>query len=148
MQIKIYHIIFLLFSFWNISLFGQSNSLENQFNKTLTPEQRKSYNDKVQLNSQKIKENPNNYIYYLRRGIAYSYLGLNPDAIKDYNKTIELRPDIPEPYYNRGIARARFRYTKTSCLDIKKAADLGLDNAVMLYKKKCQLYFKDIGVIE
>jgi len=148
MQIKFHYILILLFSFWGISLFAQNNSLEVQFNKTLTPEQRKAYKDEIQKNSQKIRENPENYIYYLRRGVAYSNLGLNPDAITDYNKVIKIRPDVPEAYYNRGVARARFRYTKISCQDIKKAADLGLDNAVVLYQKKCQLYFKDLGDIK
>ena len=148
MQIKFRNILLLIFSFWSLSLFAQDNSLEVQFNKTLTPEQRKSFKEEIQKNSQKIRENPNNYIYYLRRGVAYSNLGLNPDAISDYNKVIKIKPDIAQAYYNRGIARARFRYTKISCQDIKKAADLGLDNAVVIYKNKCQLYFKDLGVIQ
>ena len=148
MQIKSHHILFLLFSLWSVILFGQDNSLEVQFNKTLSPEQRKSFKDEIHDNSQKIREEPENYIYYLRRGVAYSNLGLNPDAITDYNKVIKLKSDIPEAYYNRGVARARFRYTKISCQDIKKAANLGLDNAVILYKKRCQLYFKDLGEIK
>ena len=148
MQIKFSHILVILFSFWSVILLGQNNSLEVQFNKTLTPEQRKSFKNEISRNSQKIKENPENYIYYLRRGVAYSNLGLNPDAITDYNKVIKLKPDVPEAYYNRGVARARFRYTKASCQDIKKASELGLDNATILYNKRCQLYFKDLGKIQ
>ena len=145
MQIKFKYIFLIVFVFVFLSGFSQNSSLENQFNKTLTPEQRKAYKDEIQINSKKIHDNPTEYIYYLRRGVAYSSLGLHPDAIADYNKVIKLNPKIPEAYYNRGIARARFRFTKTSCKDVKKAGDLGLENAKTLYAEKCKMYFGELG---
>ena len=146
MQIKINCILLIVFVFSFGTVFSQEkSSLEAQFNKTLTPEQRKAYKDEIQLNSKKIHEDPTIYVFYLRRGVAYSNLGLHPDAIADFNKVIKLDPKVPEAYYNRGISRARFRFTKTACQDVQKAGELGLESAKTLYTEKCKMYFSELG---
>ena len=63
-----------------------------------------------------------------------------PDAINDYNRALEIDSLLPEAYYNRGIARGRFRYTKNACIDIYKAYELGLTKAKDLFKDKCGMY--------
>ena len=72
-------------------------------------------------------------------------MGLYPDAISDYNKALKIDSTIAEAYYNRGISKARFAYTKGSCLDVKKAALYGLPQGRELYKNKCGLFMKELG---
>ena len=42
---------------------------------------------------------------YTYRAITRSRLGNYDDALQDFREAIELRPDLPGPYYSRGVTR-------------------------------------------
>ncbi|GAB4293280.1 MAG: hypothetical protein Kow0068_18410 [Marinilabiliales bacterium] len=127
---------------------GQDFDLEKTFNPSLSDSQRTAIKTKIENYNQQIIDDSINAILYLNRGVEYSKLGLYPKAINDYNLCIKYDSLIPEAFYNRGLAKARFRYTKDACKDIKKAYELGLETAKQTYLKNCGLYFKDLGNIE
>ena len=58
------------------------------------------------------------------RGFAYSGLGKHQQAIKDYNKAIELDPQDAGTYYNRGVAYSKLDNHQQAIADIKTAAKL------------------------
>ncbi len=48
----------------------------------------------------------------------------------DYTKAIGLNPEFGEAYYNRGIAKEMLRDPDGAMKDWKKAAELGVKNAL------------------
>ncbi|MFH2094871.1 MAG: tetratricopeptide repeat protein [Bacteroidota bacterium] len=143
-------LVVIFISLFNIA-FSQTNpdfNLENTFNPNLTDQERKEIKDNIYNYSQILHQDPQNAVALINRGSMYAQLGLYPDAITDYNSALRIDSTISQAYYNRGIAKARFRYTKPACLDIKKAAELGLDPAVDVYDNNCGLYKRELGEIK
>jgi tetratricopeptide (TPR) repeat protein len=66
---------------------------------------------------------------YSNRGAAYHKLGNTQQAIKDYNKVIELNPQLADAYHNRGVAYHKLGNIKRAIDDFKIAARLGLKDA-------------------
>lgn len=128
--------------------FSQQFDLEKTFNPSLSEDHRKEIKENIYNYSQIINSNPNDAIAYLNRGVSYANLGLYPDAITDYNKSISIDSTIPQAYYNRGIAKARFRYTKPACLDVKRAAEMGLEIAKKSYGENCGLFMSELGELK
>ncbi|MBN2681249.1 MAG: tetratricopeptide repeat protein [Bacteroidales bacterium] len=122
--------------------------LEKTFNPQLTDTERKIIKENIRQYSEQIREDPSNPYLYLNRGVMYANLGLFPDAITDYNKAIGLKDNFAEAFYNRGIARARFMFNERACDDVKKAADLGLQDAKDLFKQHCGRFVPEIGDIK
>ena len=58
-------------------------------------------------------------------------------AIQDFNKAIELNPDLAEAYYNRGIAKIKSGQKDDGCLDFSKAGELGSAKAYEAIKEVC-----------
>jgi tetratricopeptide (TPR) repeat protein len=81
---------------------------------------------------------------FLQRGIYYTQLGAQVRAIKDYDRSIELNPSEPIAYYNRALAKSRFRYTLDACVDLKKSEQLGIKEAGIIYVSYCRLYHAKI----
>lgn len=52
--------------------------------------------------TKQINSNPNNYVVYSNRGVAYYNKGEYGKAIEDYSKAIEINPKFTDPY--NGIA--------------------------------------------
>ncbi|TAL26427.1 MAG: tetratricopeptide repeat protein, partial [Nitrospirae bacterium] len=48
------------------------------------------------------------------------------EAVKDFDKTIEINPQYATAFYNRGLAYALSGYTEKSIDDFQKACDLNL----------------------
>ena len=75
---------------------------------------------------------------FFEKGIAKSNLGDYKGAIQDYNKAIELDPNLAEAYLNRGVAKILHGKIYSGCLDLSKAGELGNMEAYDLIKKYCQ----------
>ena len=120
-------------------------NLELYFNRTINDTERILIKDNIHLLSKQITINQNNPSLYVNRGVQYALLGLYPDAITDYTHALKIDSTLAEAYYNRGIAKSRFAYTKGACLDVKKSALLGLPQGKPLYDKKCGLYKSELG---
>jgi tetratricopeptide (TPR) repeat protein len=141
-------ILLLLFVISGYSQEKKPFNLELYFNRNLTDADRVQIKDNIYQYSQQIHATPQDPKPYVNRGVQYALLGLYPDAISDYNKAIKLDSTIAEAYYNRGIAKSRFAYTKSSCVDVKKAAMLGLHQGKDLYENKCGLYKSELGELK
>ena len=118
----------------------ESFDIDKYFNPNISDEERAIHKKNIQQFSDRIASKPSDVSAYVNRGAYFSYLGLYVQAIKDYDKAIELYPGIPEVWYNRGLAKARFVYTLDACKDLKKAQDLGLAQAKGVIIQNCGRY--------
>tara|TARA_R110001632_G_scaffold3903_5_gene17038 strand:+ start:1278 stop:1739 length:462 start_codon:yes stop_codon:yes gene_type:complete len=73
------------------------------------------------------------YEAYNNRAGIYGYLGKYEDAIADYTRAIEIKPEVAKTYCSRGLAKELLGLSY--CSDYKKSCDLG-------YKKCCKNYNK------
>lgn len=48
---------------------------------------------------------PNDKTVYIARGVVYQDMGNHQLAIKDFNKSIEIDPELSEGYYRRGFSK-------------------------------------------
>ena len=65
-------------------------------------------------------------------------LGDLQGAIQDYNKAIELDPDVaPSLYSTMGRAKIELGQKEEGCLDLSKAGEKGYFEAYDLIKKLC-----------
>lgn len=144
-------LVFLILLITNINLYAQvksdKNNIDKYFNTEISQKQRQSYYKSIHDYSVALRENPSAEVY-VNRGVSYARLGLYPDAISDYNRALKIDSLYPYAFYNRGVARARFRYTKRACMDIKKSAELGLFRATKTYNNNCGLFISDLGKIK
>ncbi len=68
-------------------------------------------------------------VYFWR---AYTKYKLNYSAsseIADYNRAILLDPNYAEAYFNRGHAKIKNRQLRAACSDLRKAYELGYEEA-------------------
>jgi tetratricopeptide (TPR) repeat protein len=63
-------------------------------------------------------------------------LNKSQDAIKDFDKSIELNPTFSLSYLQRGYTFLKLGKTEQALEDLKKAASLGNDDAQTYLKKK------------
>ena len=75
---------------------------------------------------------------YNNRGIAKRKFGDVQGSITDYNKAIEINPQLPDAYKNRGLAKELVRDLKGACADWKEASSLGDMNAAGWVRDQCQ----------
>ena len=66
---------------------------------------------------------------YYNRGRAYFDLGHYRQAIEDYSKAIEIKPDYEDAYINRGAAYAQLGDANLSINDFRMAAKRGSERA-------------------
>jgi tetratricopeptide (TPR) repeat protein len=62
---------------------------------------------------------------YTNRGDAYNHKGQYDRAIEDYNKAIQLNPNLAVAYNNRGVAYADKGQYGKAISDFQKACDMG-----------------------
>jgi tetratricopeptide (TPR) repeat protein len=76
------------------------------------------------------------YAYY---NLANFHLRSNAfeKAIELYSKAIQLRNDIPEAHYNRGLTYIYLNDKKAGCVDLGKAGELGKTEAYNIIKRYC-----------
>ena len=79
-------------------------------------------------------DNDNPYIYY-DRGNFYARHKEYEDAVKDYDRALELNPNLAEAYYNRGITKVKMGKNGEGLRDLSKAGELGLYTAYSMIKK-------------
>jgi tetratricopeptide (TPR) repeat protein len=67
----------------------------------------KRYTDAVASFSQAIAADPKDYSLHFNLALAYSLMGKNAEAIPEYKKTLELKPDLHQAELNLGISLLR-----------------------------------------
>ncbi len=63
---------------------------------------------------------------YDQRGIAYKEQHVYGQALRSFNKAIEVEPDDARAYFNRGLILFGAKYYDKGWIDINKAQSLGL----------------------
>ena len=86
-----------------------------------------------------IKYDENNFEAYYYRGCAYSNNFKTNQALKDWNKAIELKPDYADPYFNIGLFYRRQNDYSMACYYFKLAEKYGRQN-MEDYVKFCDYY--------
>ena len=66
-------------------------------------------------------------VAYYNRAISKHKLKDYNGAISDYNKAIEINPNLAVAYYNRAISKYFTNDLTGACEDAKKSASLGND---------------------
>lgn len=87
------------------------------------------WNDSISLWSHEIKLFPNAFMAYNNRGNAYSNAGNYQQAIKDYNRAVELNPRAAETYFNLGVVYSKVGQVKAARICYNIAAGFGLKQA-------------------
>ena len=80
--------------------FGRKNSIEDKSNNSINLEIIKNY-------SKAISREPNNFFFYLERGRAKHEYGDFKGAIKDFNYSFKINPDLKVIFYR---ANSKYEY--------------------------------------
>ena len=76
---------------------------------------------------------------YTSRGISNAELERHEVAIEDYDKAIQLKPDVAEAYSNRGDSNAELGQFDDAIVDFDKAIQLNPDLAErLLQPRSCE----------
>ena len=59
-------------------------------------------------------------------------------ALADYTQSIELYPNDPETYFQRAMVKISMNNKYAACLDLKRAEELGSEEAKAEIKKHCK----------
>ena len=70
---------------------------------------------------------------YYNRGLSYFNLKKYEEAIKDFDKVIELSPDKSNAYYNRGHSKSYLGQYEEGIKDFKKVLEFNEDDAEAIY---------------
>ncbi len=76
-------------------------------------------------------------VYFWRAFTKYKLRYRASSEIADYNRAILLRPDYAEAYFNRGQAKIKNRQLSSGCIDLRKALELGYEEAATHVKIHC-----------
>ena len=88
----------------------------------------KDFKNSIKAYSISLELNEHAYAYN-NRGNVYTELGEYKRAIEDYDKAIELNPNLAQPYFNRGNAYAKLGEYERAIEDYNKAIKLNPDDA-------------------
>ena len=59
-------------------------------------------------------------------------------AVDDYSASLDLFPNDPETYLQRGLTKILMNNKYDGCLDLKRAEELGSTDAKAAIKKSCK----------
>jgi tetratricopeptide (TPR) repeat protein len=82
-----------------------------------------------------IAQNPDMYAPYLNRGRELHRMQRCPEAMKDFEKALELRPEMGEVYYSRSYCYTASGQKAQALQDVEKALSLGFTNIDPAYYK-------------
>ena len=119
---------------WNkISFIGNcimNNSIEELLNKAKESFENKDYDKAIEYIDKVIFYNGDSYDLYHNRGLAKLNLRLYEEAIKDFNRAIELGDY--NSYYERGLAKFYMAFYKEAIEDFNKVIELDKNDTASL----------------
>jgi len=74
---------------------------------------------------------------FVSRGLTYYNLHSFTQAENDFSMALDLDPDDPNIYFNRGRTRLALKKTKKACYDFRKAYNIGNRNSLEYLQKYC-----------
>jgi tetratricopeptide (TPR) repeat protein len=77
-------------------------------------------------------------VYYDNRALARTEKQDYAGAVEDYSTSIELYPNDPETWYQRGLVKLQLGNKYDACFDFKRADELGLPEAKAAIRKNCK----------
>lgn len=86
---------------------------------------------------------PGVYRLLHNRGLEFARLGLNPEALADFDKVVELNPSYPYVYSDRGLIKGRLGRYEEAMADYDRAIALKPDYVNPLLGKSIAMY--DMG---
>lgn len=125
---------------------------QNYFNWGILKYQTGDYIKAIQYfnDALKIKPNTNDFLLFSYRGNAQSKLHHYNDAIRSYDRALELRPDnVMEysnwvrNYFNRGVTKYYLNDMNGACSDWNTALELGFGTAYKYIQEYCNKYSKE-----
>lgn len=75
---------------------------------------------------QVLKRSPKNVYAHFDKGNAYMLMNDYTGAISSFTKALEVKPDLGEAYYNRGLMYLRLGNKNLGIADLSKAGELGI----------------------
>jgi len=87
--------------------------------------------------SENLKLHPNDADCYIDRANSYFISKSWFWAIQDYSMSLDLRPDNPDAWMNKGIALLNSGKTEDACHDFRKAFSLGSKKATEYISRHC-----------
>lgn len=77
---------------------------------------------------------------YVNRGVLKLRRAAYPDARKDFDKAVKIKPDMGEAYVNRGATYIGQRDYAASLPDINRGLELGVDEPAKAYYNRALAY--------
>jgi tetratricopeptide (TPR) repeat protein len=66
-------------------------------------------------------------------------------ALSDYNKALELNPNLAQAYANRGLLYAQLKQTQKAKTDLQKAAELFKEQGNMAAYEQVMQLLRELG---
>jgi tetratricopeptide (TPR) repeat protein len=87
------------------------------------------HEEALEVFSQAVREEPNNAIAYVDRGVLLSVIGRYDESVADYTRALEIDSSDSVAYNNRGIAYLKLGKSDEALADIEHALRLNPGNA-------------------
>jgi len=97
-----------------------------------------NFSDAIESCNKSILLNPDNENAYYIRGKCKASLKDYKNSLSDFSKSLRINPSNSKVYFARGVTKARMGNIKEGCLDLKTAAELGNQDAVLIIEKHCK----------
>ena len=88
--------------------------------------------------SKAIELDATNPTYFENRALSKTEKEDFNGAVEDYTSSIEIYPSDPETYFQRGMVKLSMNNNYDGCLDLKRAEELGSQEAKAAIKKSCK----------
>ncbi|MEJ2283469.1 MAG: tetratricopeptide repeat protein [Desulfobacterales bacterium] len=89
----------------------------------------------IDLLDEILNADPGDRLAWLARGSVYLKMGNSPNAIRDFNRAIELDATHPKAYHLRGLAREMEGANDEALSDISKAIEIDPDYGAAYFSR-------------
>lgn len=123
---------------FSLALKGNPEFQEALFKRGVCYELMEDYKNAIKDFTTILKLDPNNIQALFNRGLAFREIGQYNKAIADFAEVIKSDPKNKLAYYNRALSKLLIDDIESACVDLSKAADLGVERAAEIYKYTCK----------
>lgn len=100
----------------------QDNFVSSRFHLGLMFHKTNQFQSALKCHSLVLVQIPSDKTVYIARGTVYQDMGNHQLAIADFNKSIELDPELSEGYFRRGISKLNSKQYHEAIKDFEKSA--------------------------